>query len=122
VRLRKHCAGPVEPVHVGSHRAAVILVWITTADRRRLLAPEADVVLGAATAAPATIEIDTARRYQAMIGFGAAITDASAWLIRSRMNGAQRAALMRELFGPAPHADLFRPTDQRILVPSLQPR
>ena len=77
-------------------------VWITTADRRRLLVPESDVALGAATAAPATIEIDTARRYQAMIGFGAAITDASAWLIRSRMNGAQRAALMRELFGPAP--------------------
>ena len=36
------------------------------------------------------------------IGFGAAITDASAWLIRSRMDGAQRAALMQELFGPAP--------------------
>jgi glucosylceramidase len=79
-----------------------VQVWVTTADRSRLLAPESDVMIGAATAEPATIEIDTARRYQTMIGFGAAITDASAWLIRSRMGGAQRAALMQELFGPAP--------------------
>jgi glucosylceramidase len=79
-----------------------VQVWVTTADRRQRLARAADVVLGGATAAPATIEVDTARRYQSMIGFGAAITDASAWLIGSRMDGAQRAALMQELFGPAP--------------------
>ncbi len=79
-----------------------VQVWVTTADRSRLLAPESDVMIGAATAQPATIEIDTARHYQTMIGFGAAITDASAWLIRSHMGGAQRAALMQELFGPAP--------------------
>jgi glucosylceramidase len=48
------------------------------------------------------MEIDTTRRYQTMIGFGAAITDAAAWLIRFRMDGAQRDALMKELFGPAP--------------------
>jgi glucosylceramidase len=77
-------------------------VWVTTADRSQQLAHATDVALGRATAAPATIEIDTARRYQTMIGFGAAITDASAWLIRSRMDGAQRVALMQELFGPAP--------------------
>ena len=77
-------------------------VWVTTADRSQQLARAADAVLGRAAAGPATIEIDTARRYQTMIGFGAAITDASAWLIRSRMDGAQRAALMQELFGPAP--------------------
>jgi glucosylceramidase len=75
---------------------------VTTADRSQQLARAADAVLGRAAAGPATIEIDTARRYQTMIGFGAAITDASAWLIRSRMDGAQRAALMQELFGPAP--------------------
>jgi glucosylceramidase len=84
------------PANPGVH------VWISTADRSRLLAPESDVMPGAATAAPATIEIDAGRRYQTMIGFGAAITDTSAWLIRARMNGVQRAALMQELFGPAP--------------------
>jgi glucosylceramidase len=79
---------------------------VTTADRSQQLARAADAVLGRATATPATIEIDPARRYQTMIGFGAAITDASAWLIRSRMDGAQRAALMQELFGPAPGLEI----------------
>lgn len=79
-----------------------VQIWVTTADRSQQLARAKDVALGHATAESATIEIDTGRRYQTMIGFGAAITDASAWLIRSRMGGAQRAALMQELFGAAP--------------------
>jgi glucosylceramidase len=83
-----------------------VRVWVTTADRSQQLARAADAVLGRVTAGPATIEIETARRYQWMIGFGAAITDASAWLIRSRMDDAQRAALMQELFGPAPALEI----------------
>jgi glucosylceramidase len=75
--------------------------WITSAGGSQLLVP-IELVLNDATATPATIEIDTTRRYQTMVGFGAAITDAAASLIRFRMNGAQRAALMKELFGPAP--------------------
>jgi glucosylceramidase len=34
-----------------------------------------------------------------MAGFGASITDASAWLIQQRMSPAQRQALLEELFG-----------------------
>jgi glucosylceramidase len=75
--------------------------WVTTADRSQQLA-RVDLVLNNATATPATIEIDPTRRYQTMVGFGAAVTDAAAWLIRFRMDGAQRGALMKELFGPAP--------------------
>jgi glucosylceramidase len=45
------------------------------------------------------IEIDPATSYQQIAGFGAAITDASAWLIQQRMTPPQRDALMRELFG-----------------------
>src|ERR1700675_1454397 len=79
-----------------------VQVWVTTADHSQQLSRATDLEFSGVTPAPATIEIDTTRRYQTMIGFGAAITDASAWLIRSRMNDAQRAALMKELFGPAP--------------------
>jgi len=99
------CCGSAvgDPAHARHTQASHgVQVWVTTADRSQRLARAADVVLERATAAPAAIEIDPARRYQTMIGFGAAITDASAWLIRSRMDGAQRAALMQELFGPAP--------------------
>jgi glucosylceramidase len=76
--------------------------WLTTEDRSKQLARETDVVFHDALGAPAAIDIDARKRYQTMVGFGAAITDASAWLIRTRMNAAQRAALMLELFGPAP--------------------
>ena len=75
--------------------------WITTADRGQQLT-RVDLILNNATATPATIEVDTTRRYQTMVGFGAAITDAAAGLIRFRMDRTQRAALMKELFGPAP--------------------
>ena len=88
-----------------------VRAWMTTANGNRQLAP-VDVVLNDAqstpatidngAAAPAMIEIDATRRYQRMVGFGAASTDASAWLLRMRMNSAQRTALMKELFGPPP--------------------
>ena len=34
-----------------------------------------------------------------MVGFGAAITDSSAWLISNRLKATQRSALLKELFG-----------------------
>ncbi|MGH8061205.1 MAG: glycoside hydrolase family 30 protein [Pseudoxanthomonas sp.] len=52
-----------------------------------------------ATDTGASIEVDTGTRYQRMLGFGASITDASAWLIQQRMSPPQRAALLQELFG-----------------------
>lgn len=74
--------------------------WVTTGDQTRLLAPDG-TVSGFGTAQPlaVNIDVDAATRYQTMAGFGAAITDASAWLITHRMNAAQRGALMQELFG-----------------------
>jgi glucosylceramidase len=75
---------------------------MTTGDRARLLARQPDVRFGAAGATTATIEVDEAQRFQEMVGFGASITDASAWLIQTRLQPAQRDALMRELFGRAP--------------------
>jgi hypothetical protein len=51
-----------------------------------------------------------------MVGFGAAITDASAWLIQTRMNAVQRAALMLELFGPRSRTpdQLYATDDRRV--------
>jgi glucosylceramidase len=82
--------------------AGAVRAWITTGDQAKLLSREPDAQFG--TAAPAgargaVIEIDPATRYQQMAGFGAAITDASAYLIEQRMTPAQRGALMQELFG-----------------------
>jgi len=94
----------------GAHAAApattAVQAWLTTGDQAKLLAHEADAQLVAATPATppkgtALIDIDPSTRHQQIAGFGAAITDASAWLIQQRMNPAQRGALMQELFGRA---------------------
>jgi O-glycosyl hydrolase len=44
------------------------------------------------------ITVDTTRRYQEITGFGASITDSSAWLIGTKLDAAQRDAVMRDLF------------------------
>ena len=43
---------------------------------------------------------------QEMVGFGAAMTDATATLLNTSMNARQRGTLLRELFGPAPGLNL----------------
>lgn len=97
--------GPVRaPAAADGNAAAALPVqaWVTTGDRQRLLAPEPAAALRAG-AEPAVgepvIEVDDGQRFQVMAGFGASITDASAWLIQQRMNPAQREALLQELFG-----------------------
>jgi glucosylceramidase len=98
--------GSIEPGIIGETHATWggrnVRVWLSTADRREQLTRNADLLLHDAAAVPATIEIDPSRRYQTIVGFGAAITDTSAWLIQTRLNAAQRAALLKELFGPDP--------------------
>lgn len=77
--------------------AVQIEAWTTTSDHRLRLSPSLlafDPVDGIAD-----IEVDAGRKYQQMVGFGASITDASAWLIQQRMTLAQREKLLRGLFG-----------------------
>src|SRR3989454_8493442 len=79
-------------------------VWLTTGTGSKLLSREADVHFdsGAPPATLLRIVVDEGTTYQEMVGFGAAITDASAWLIQNRLTAAQREALLQELFGPSP--------------------
>lgn len=83
--------------------APAVEVWATTTDRRYALTRLPTTATGNSatdgTIADVRIEIDPARRYQRIVGFGAAVTDSSAWLIRHRMRASQRKALLRELFG-----------------------
>lgn len=79
-----------------------VQVWVSTADRRLLLARQPDIAMSTRDTLPKGVVIDTHATYQAMVGFGAAITDSSAWLIRNKMSETQRTALLRELFGPPP--------------------
>ncbi|OFA05922.1 glycoside hydrolase family 30 beta sandwich domain-containing protein [Duganella sp. HH101] len=79
-----------------------VQAWITTGDQTRLMARGADAAFQSGTRAATVIEVDPSQRFQQMVGFGAAITDASAWLIQNRLNPQQRGALMNELFGKEP--------------------
>ena len=82
---------------------AVVDVWMTTATGAKLLSREADAHFTAATPpAGTTITVDDATQYQEIVGFGAAMTDASAYLIEKSMSASQRDALMQELFGRNP--------------------
>ena len=90
-------SGPLNATTPAAAAAGSVQVWLTTGDQRKLLAAEPALPTGAAAEA-LEIEVDAAQRFQTMTGFGAAITDASAWLIQQRMNPAQREALLEELF------------------------
>ena len=92
------CAGPGS--RVGAARAVAtpaVTAWTTSADHRLALHAERlpyDLSTGAAD-----ISIDAAATRQRMVGFGAAITDASAWVLQHDMTASQREALLRDLFG-----------------------
>lgn len=90
------------PVGRSDAGPAMVEVWLTMPDQTALLAQQASLPLQPGAPPADAIAVDAAQRFQRMVGFGASITDASAWLIQKRMNPAQRQALLEELFGPAP--------------------
>ena len=79
--------------------AHAVEVWVTTGDQTRLLEQRPDVQFNAGTGVTGTrIDLDPSTTYQTIDGFGAAVTDSSAWLIQNRMSQTQRDALMDDLF------------------------
>jgi glucosylceramidase len=82
---------------------ATVEVTVTTGDRAKLLSREADVYFDESPLGGVpTIDVDPTRTYQKMVGFGAALSDASAWLIQNKLTPAQRESLLHELFGREP--------------------
>jgi glucosylceramidase len=79
-----------------------VQLWLTTADRSALLSLQR-TSLSFSTSNPAalTIDVNDMAEYQRMEGFGVAVTGGSAQLLM-RMDGAQRTALLQELFGTKP--------------------
>jgi len=87
--------------------ASFVHSWLTTPDRSQLLTPGPDVAFAADTGtvdrqAPevVSITVDTTEVFQEVAGFGAALTDAAAWLIQHRLSPSGRDSLLRELFSP----------------------
>ena len=92
------CAAASAPTAAAGAPAA----WITTADGLQRLAQVSAGQWRDDASATVVIRVDPTHAYQSMAGFGASITDSSAFLIQRRLNEAQRRALLRELFGRDP--------------------
>ena len=81
--------------------ATDVQVWLTRGDQVSLLEsrPSLTFQSGAGTHT-IKVHLTPATLYQAMEGFGAAMTDSSAWVIQNEMTAAQRDALLAQLFSP----------------------
>lgn len=75
-------------------------VWLTTIDESNLLTEQLPIVLEQSDNTPAdyVISVHDETQYQVMDGFGASLTDASAWLIHNKLDDASRKGLMNALF------------------------
>ncbi len=79
-----------------------VQVWLTRGDQARLLSREPDIDIGRGSPPSVSmpiIDVDESRSFQTMIGFGAAMTDASAILIQYKMSARDRESLLQGLFG-----------------------
>ncbi|GGA29391.1 glycoside hydrolase family 30 protein [Dyella nitratireducens] len=83
-----------------------VQLWLSTANRRLTLQQQPDIAMSARGSSPADVVIDLQKRFQTMVGFGAAMTDSSAWLLKNKLNFLQRRALLHELYGPPPNLGL----------------
>lgn len=74
-------------------------IWVTTGDQAKLLSREPDVAFANGASNVPFVDVADTGSYQEIVGFGAAITDASAILING-LPAERRELLLRELFDP----------------------
>ena len=88
----------LDPTSAQSHLASV---WLTTSNRVKLLEKQPDVQFSPDTnTTDLVIDVNGDQRFQTMAGFGASMTESSAWLMSTSLTAAQRQALMTAMFDP----------------------
>ena len=78
--------------------AQEVASWRTTQDLHDRLTPQAALHFSREAAEGERISVDPSARYQEMDGFGASMTDSSAWLLEEKLSPAARHAAMVKLF------------------------
>jgi len=74
----------------------------TTGDRAMLLQTQPSVWFASGgNSSGLVITVDTTTQFQQMDGFGASLTDSSAWLIWNKLSTSQQTALLQQLFSPS---------------------
>ena len=90
---------PSYPVQAAESNS--VQVWLTDISSNKWVEQQNDVSFQTVqTDNPVTINVDASRKYQEVQGFGAAMTDSSAWLI-NKLSDAQRSEMMSKLFDPS---------------------
>jgi glucosylceramidase len=86
----------------GTTAGTSVNVWLTTSDGSNQLTaqPGLTFISDSQNSASSTIDVNEGQQFQQMDGFGAAVTDSSAWLMYTRMSTGQRNELMKRLFDP----------------------
>ncbi|HET8840221.1 MAG TPA: glycoside hydrolase family 30 beta sandwich domain-containing protein, partial [Ktedonobacteraceae bacterium] len=79
--------------------APAVQVWLTTPDGVNHLTRQSDLQFGSSNGSAPTIMLNDTQLLQQMDGFGAAVTDSSAWLLANKMSASQRNTVMTNLFG-----------------------
>jgi glucosylceramidase len=89
----------------GAAQAITVSVTQTNADLSQALTNVAPLRFrpGSPPRGVRVITVDDTRRFQTMQGFGAAMTDTSAWLIWDELTPRGRGALLQRLFGDGPN-------------------
>lgn len=106
VPRREHFAVKAKVTLTPLPLTATVRLWLSTADRRLRLVQQPDIVKSTHESLPADVVVDIGKKYQSIVGFGAALTDSSTWLLQNRLNYRQRSALLHELFGPPPNLNM----------------
>ncbi len=92
--------GPALPVVAANE----VDFWLTRGDSTVLLSKQSTVLsFGTIANSSSTIEVDSTQTYQTVDGFGYTLTGGSAYVI-NRLGAADKASLLNELFGSAPHS------------------
>jgi glucosylceramidase len=92
------CTAKLSALSMAAPASAPLRAWITSGqDRFKPLTLEP--WRAASSTSSAAVELDAGQRFQSILGFGAAFTDASCYLF-GRMDPGQRKDLMDEFFGP----------------------
>lgn len=92
------CAQELSPWAIAAPSASPLRGWITAGEQRYKELAVQPWSPAAGEPSQSTVEVDASKRFQSILGFGGAFTDASCYLF-SRMDPAQRHALMEEFFG-----------------------
>jgi len=91
-------AAAASPRFLPSKTTSTAQAWVTSKDRR-LEEVKAGDWQTFSSESPTGIVLDSTKRYQEVLGFGAAFTDASCYLL-SQLEAEKRQALLCDLFGP----------------------